>query len=383
MMSAKTYFAERISSDIATRIDAFWNSFVAHRSKIDAYLRGDRSFDLPRFMIDGLATIAPNIMWEFSGWEKGHRLCLTAEHRLGLTVLVHAICQRAPKLIDFAIFEGRIAIPPADLPMLMEGRTRKPFQIESWAVKPGQINCIDVDFTAQRGNLSDDELSDQASIALEFLLGEEKFKVWGGFVNPAPGLLPLKHDQVAESFSAKIETAYATLPTWPHSDPRWDEAPGIVAGSDSEEAADYPNFSDIQTISSSRDDFVQGLAGGIWWFRSERYSRFGETFCYLKIEDDNLRLTVAERGKLEDRLNLQLRGPGYGGSVGGGSGRRYAYIFLALADIAKGVDTVLATARAANVPKRSWLMCFDNYLTDQFLPVWPDSPPPPQRPRKN
>jgi hypothetical protein len=111
-------------------------------------------------------------------------------------------------------------------------------------------------------------------------------------------------------------------------------------------------------------------------FWSGRFSRSAETFCYLKIDRGGplRRSAVGKRIKLEDALNQALRPGRLGCVIGGGSGRRYNYIDLALIDVLRP-RMRYAVLRGGMKTRRAWLF-FDDALARNGS-MWPDSPPPP------
>ena len=67
-----------------------------------------------------------------------------------------------------------------------------------------------------------------------------------------------------------------------------------------------------------------------------------------------------------------------GGQIGGGTGLRYSYVDLALTNVEGAMDALIPVLRAANLPRRTWLLFFDADLGDEWIPIWDDAPPPPR-----
>ncbi len=114
-------------------------------------------------------------------------------------------------------------------------------------------------------------------------------------------------------------------------------------------------------------------------FYSERYSRHGEIFCYLKLDgsgglDEE---KFPDRASIEDALNETLIPKCVGCVIGGGTGLLYSYIDLALADVDAAVPLILSRLRAGNINRRTWLLFFDACLGDEWIGVYDDSPVPP------
>jgi len=143
-------------------------------------------------------------------------------------------------------------------------------------------------------------------------------------------------------------------------------------------ADDYPQRQDL---------FVAiGTNQGLWralhednGFYSERYSRHGESFCYLKL-DGSAGLDeekFPDRASIEDALNETLVPARVGCVIGGGTGLRYSYIDLALADVDAAVPLINSRLRAGNINRRTWLLFFDAPLANEWIGMYDDSPAPP------
>jgi hypothetical protein len=114
-------------------------------------------------------------------------------------------------------------------------------------------------------------------------------------------------------------------------------------------------------------------------FSSTRYSRFGETFCHLKIDREGWSPNAAfdDKEDLEDAVDAALMRVGLGTLVGGGTGLRYFYLDLALLDVEGAVPLLREVLQDGGVSVRSWLLFFDSALADEWVGIWDDSPAPP------
>lgn len=114
---------------------------------------------------------------------------------------------------------------------------------------------------------------------------------------------------------------------------------------------------------------------------SKRFSRFNETFCYLKLDGKDAALEgFADKAAIEDALAAAFAGTGLGAVIGGGTGFRYSYIDLALIDVEKSIPLLRETLQRGRVAKRSWLLFYDDELAAEWVGIWPDSPEPPGLP---
>ena len=115
-------------------------------------------------------------------------------------------------------------------------------------------------------------------------------------------------------------------------------------------------------------------------FRSARFSRRGETFGYLKVDGrDGLPHCWPDRGYLEDELTDLLESNQAGTVLSGGTGKIYAYIELVFRDVDSGARLVNAMLRKGGINKRTWILFHDDELADEWIGVYPDTPPPPSR----
>jgi hypothetical protein len=64
--------------------------------------------------------------------------------------------------------------------------------------------------------------------------------------------------------------------------------------------------------------------------------------------------------------------------IGGGTGIRHSYVDLALTDVERGVAATRAALRKGGLPKRSWILFFDDALAAEWIGIHDDTPPPPR-----
>lgn len=155
---------------------------------------------------------------------------------------------------------------------------------------------------------------------------------------------------------------------------------GIVLELTPEEKSDYRRQDDLLVGTTAFLPMWQRAHSELP-FASERFSRCGETFCYLKMDGgEGLDPQgFADRGEIEDALENALA-KDLGAVIGGGTGLRYSYVDLALLDVKKAVPAIREALRAGRLPKRSWLLFHDSALEAEWIGIWDDSPPPPGLP---
>ena len=136
---------------------------------------------------------------------------------------------------------------------------------------------------------------------------------------------------------------------------------------------DFPRRTDI-LVATTPDPSLWNCAHSGRRFYSERYSRHGETFCYLKVDTSD---TPTDTARLSTILDEALRKTGQGCVFGSGEGQRYVYVDLALTALRKGVQCIRETLADSELPRRSWLQFFDSSLRGEWVGVYDDTPPPP------
>jgi hypothetical protein len=261
---------------------------------------------------------------------------------------------------------------------------------------------VDLTFESAAFPSPDDRQAQLAAfVATESLLGEEVLDKWIGAISVEPvrragtiGRLlgragrdrqgvPL--DRLRPTVTALIEGMIEQLSPEPlyaaaPADPDRDDRQWSCFKAEPTEREDYPRWSDLFVAVTPWPDVWQA-AHNAPGFLSERFSRCGERFCYLKIDGSDVGdMTFADREAMERALDAALVPARAGCTIGGGTGRRYSYIDLALADVGPGVEAVRRVMRDGRAPRRSWLLFYDAEWVDEWVGVWPDSPPPPAVP---
>ena len=148
--------------------------------------------------------------------------------------------------------------------------------------------------------------------------------------------------------------------------------------SEPEACSEYAAQDDVALASGALPEMLKCfLEGAPLW--AKRFVRGGARVVYLKTDAGGASFEdrVARRAKLEDDLATSLSARRLGAVVGNGLGLRYAYVDLALAPEPAALSVVCEVARSAGVSRRSWLLFCDSDLADEWVGVWPDTPPPP------
>jgi hypothetical protein len=371
----------RARAGIERRIDAWWSAFAKHAPRIDALFKQRERWDLPAWMHEHLHPIAPELMWEFApGLRGGHRLVLTPEVARHLRPLVDVVLARAPALEGWEFYAHRL---PENVAMTMgtvEARAGVDFRGFRASVRPTDDGGVDLTyFSPNVRTIGDERAKSAAFVATETLLGEHVLDLFVDVIEVADR--PRVGDDIdLESLSATVSRHLETerrrlspAPFYERDDLMW-----TLWELKPEDAPDYPHQVDLFVGTSGlKEMWTRAHSGRA--FASSRFSAFGETFCFLKIDraeglDEEL---FANKSEIEDALDAALKRAGLGAHVGGGTGRRYSYVDLALRDVERAIPVVRDTLRRGKVPRRSWLLFFDATLRDEWVGIWPETPPPP------
>jgi hypothetical protein len=394
-MFAETDAEQLRRQAVLTAIDAWWEAFRENEPALRTVIAGKGTLDLPDFMHQRLLAIAPELAWEFGpgAAEGNHRLAITPEQHYHLVPLAEEIAKRAPALPGWEFVDHRPPWPMSWASRLMSVRTGQ--ACEDWHVIVSRTSVghkLQFRFLVPGCRRSEDpEFLGRALVVIEVLLGEKVLREWVGpiLVDPlprqrafllfgkttvgTPNSIPV--ERLAQRASAEIDLIRSTLPEQPH----FLQSVGghWMYKSEPQPALDYEGQDDLYVSTGSVEGLYEGVRVGA--FSSRTFSRAGETFCYLKI-DGSAGLegsTFPDRGALEDLLDEKLNEATLGCRVGGGSGLRYSYVELALVDLPRAVELVRRILHDGRVPLRTWILFHDAALANEWLGIYPDTPPPP------
>ncbi len=382
--------ASRIDAPTRANIDAFWRAFEKIAPQLDDAFNQRAQFDIVGETSAALGPFA-SLEWEYGpGAEGGHRLCVTAGADPKALVLARAIARAAPVIPGWTFSDVRPAEEDDDVVrQKVEGRAGQALPDLQFRLFDDEAHLIGVEVIVPPK--TDSSLACVlAEISVSCLIGEADERIWIGGVRPgkpgggglfrkAPPTLSL--NELKSAISMMQRQIDANL-----RDDRWidvDLEKDAVAWSSLTASADPdapPVFRNDLMVAIT--PYPERLSAALTspQFHSRRFSREGETFAYFKIdgaEDGSL-------GELEDREDLEnliggaLREAGLGASIGGGTGRQYSYVELALiGDLNEGLEVMASALKAVGIGRNCWV-CFDEPGLELFyVPIWPDAPPPP------
>ncbi len=367
---------------LLTRIEAWWRAFAIKSGDLDRLFTNQSEWDLVGWMEQHLQSIDPRLMWEFGpGSTGGHRLVITPETDHHLRPLVDEILARAPTLPGWSFFSYRKSESAEHMAVAVKSRTGVEPAFTGIGLTAGECNRIDLAFQFPQAFLDGRHgvARSQAFLATESLLGEDLLTDWVGRLDAVGQVAePLPPGSIRRAFVTLAAGQRANIPARPFLG-RLESLSWTEIDLKPKKAEDYVHRYDLlAAVTCAPDMWRNAHSGELFW--SGRFSRSGETFCYLKIDRGGplRRSAVADRIKTEDALNHALRPAGLGCVIGGGSGRRYDYIDLALLDVRAAAEMIRSVLRQGKPnTRRAWIQFFDNILGAEWIGIWPDSPAPP------
>ena len=366
---------------ISHRIDQWWEAFRDKAADLDRLFHNQADWDLTDWMEQHLQSIDPRLMWEFGASANGHQLVITPETQYHLRPLVDEILSRAPALADWTFLQYRTPENVDQMKDTLRSRTGADPAFTGIALALGELNRVDLAFQFPRSFLESSTAiaHTQAFVAAECLLGEDMLSDWLGKLDAFDEVAqPLAAGAVPRAFTSLVAKQRSSLPTQPFMD-RLSALSWTDIELKPQEAADYAH----------RFDLTAGITGALELWRnahsdqrfwSGRFSRCGETFCYIKIDrtSHSQGASVEERFKLETELNTALMERRLGCGIGGGIGLRYTYVDLAVIDVRAAAGVIRdVLQRTPFGTSQAWLQFFDTTLGTEWIGLHPHSIEPP------
>ena len=189
---------------------------------------------------------------------------------------------------------------------------------------------------------------------------------------------PLPAGALPRAFTAVVAKQRSRLPPAPFLE-RLDSLSWTGIELQPKEARDYAHrFDLLSALTGAEELWRNAHSDQLFW--SGRFSRCGETFCYVKIDRAShpQGSTVEERTQLEAQLNQALMPQRLGCAIGGGVGLRYTYIDLALLDVRAAADVIRKVFQQSTlVSPRAWIQFFDHALAAEWIALAAASGAPP------
>lgn len=381
---------------VLDQIDGWWQSFDKRAREFEAHIRGRRPLpidELANWVDDGLNKINDNLLWEL--WPGEDDRCLfiiTPELDHYKRPLVRTIVEMAPELHGWQFLPSRPALSVDVLESIFEARTGLNIPETKVLCVRSSRNVVNVTFFSDSFSGENDREDIETAYCLcEYLLGEETLNKWVGnistsVINTSAGRIVHMFDRDKQSdmsntcslseFSQAVDKVVLEIRM------QVDDQPLRLQTL----SAPYPLTVQEDSVPSRRRNYVSAkpkiiesiVTNGI--FYSERFSRHGEHFAYLKIGDDDA-MSFADFVALREAVDAGLRQAAAGcvfgfGSSTDGDESGSLYIDLALEDIDKAIECVRQTAYEQKLSANSWLFFFDTELEQEWIGLHADSAAP-------
>lgn len=370
---------------IRDRITGWWKEFGTKTGDLLDFFSQKNRWDVPGWMRRHLQAIHPALMWEYGPAvkAKGHRLVITVESKSHLRPLAEEILKAAPRLEGWEFYGYRLPESYEAAMDTVKARTKGDITQTEFSAEPGAFHRIDCVFASPR--YETDEQCDKAFgdvfVAVECLVGEENLNRWIGALQVIPWkqrkgkLSPIREFRTV--VDRQIAAVTASLPKKPVHQLQ-EEGNWALYKLEPEKKADYAAQEDM-FVGKSMNERLWQNAHRKAPFDSVRYSKAGETFCYVKLDGrEAAKELFKDKAAIEDALEEALRGADVGCFIGGGTGLVYSYVDLSVADLNKAVPIIRRVLQKGKVNKRSWILFYDTDLEWEWIGIWDDSPPPPR-----
>lgn len=360
------------------RIDHWWNEFQRRTDDLDAMFQGARDWDVVAWMESQLLEVHEDLSWEFrpSSVSGRHELAISPDQNPALVELAKQVLKRAPKVNNWQFDVYRKAIRIEDCLQRTVDATGIDLSNTTVSVHEGQANQIDFVFHFDRLPADEDVLFEAMLIATEMLLGEQQMMQWAGTfdaIDQVPAddakMRFVRLSQVPQAFETVQENIKNRLDDEPYVN-RIDQLQWAAFKLKPSEAIDYAGRDDLLTAMTCDPDLTAATFEA-QAFASERFSRTGETFCYIKVDERGaVDSGFAEREDMEEAIRSTLESQELGCLVGSGTGLRYTYLEVALTDLDEALMAIRETLQEGQVSRRSWVLFHDAALHNEWFPIY-------------
>jgi hypothetical protein len=347
------------------RIQTFWKQLQADAPMLIQSTRNSDSSKLVDWMDKYLGEIDQHMMWEFGPSVNApnvFRLCLSTEGRNELEPIMSTIVNGAPPISGLKLIAGRERMPSSNVSTMFA--TRAPssnlgeISMPPYTVKctPNQINQIDVVVGSPTFSDKTKDVDRQiAFLITDLVLGENDTDKWLGAIIAEPTTTPIPKFQPEasaksfyEAFQKAKEKIRDAMPAAPYYAIAKPEGAGLCK---------MPG--NRLTLRGYFDPVTNALINPAD-FRSERYSKNNERFCYLRVTDVRGMENVEKRDVVENDLDDKLRAAKVGCIVGSGfGGQRTVYFDMCISDFDKAIPLLRTYCAKKNLAKKATLLFYD------------------------
>lgn len=359
--------------------------------------------ELATWVDDGLTKINENLLWEL--WPGDNDVCLfiiTPELDHFKRPLVKTIIEMAPELEGWSFLPVRPALSVDVLESIFESRTGLRIPETKVSCLRSSRNVVDVTFFSDSFSGANDRDDIETAYCLcEYLLGEDTLNKWIGnisteVINTSASRivnlfgrdkqLDISHTKSLSEFAQAVDRVVLEIKVQIDDEPLRLQnlvTPTLISFKDEELQPMRRTF-----VSAKRNIIESIVLNGI--FYSERFTKHGEKFCYLKIAESDQTTSFEAFAALRKKVDEELRAEECGCVFGWGASPKsaafnpaesgmaplaasYLYVDLALEKIEESIVVLRSIAEREKLSESSWLLFFDTELEQEWVGLFPET----------
>lgn len=360
------------------RADVFADEFAKDAPMIAKALEESRSSVVVDWVKKYLTPIDPHLRWEAGpGSQPGtYDFTVTCEQRREFQPIVDTVIRKVnrKKIRNWQFWGARKPVPPDTIDNAFVARGGKVPSFKTDVITDTD-NSIAMTFTSRdfSGNDTRKDLG-CASLLIELALGEDNLNHWVGRVSTKKGTTKSRSvlsdtRAFVSAFEKQKKGILAKLPTKFYWELRPPEQQALVR---------YNPKSDDKAERKTLITWLPGFerAAGSRLFSSERFSKNGEVFCFLKARGVGELVLPEKREPLEKLIDKELRAAKVGCMIGAGSGTLESiYIDLCLPSVEQAVPKLKELCATLKLPKNTRLHFYDPEYRYEWIGMYEDTPP--------
>ncbi len=370
---------------VLDQIENWWQLFAKRSKEFESHIRGRRPLpidELANWVDDGLNKINENLLWEL--WPGDDDTCLfiiTPEMDHYKRPLVKTIVEMAPHIEGWSFLPVRPALSVDVLQSIFESRTGLSIPETKITCVRSSRNVVDVTFFSDSFSGENDREDIETAYCLcEYLVGEDTLNKWIGtittqVINTSAGRIvslfdrdkpiDMSHTKSLSEFAQAVDKVVLEIKLQIDDEPLRLQTLQPAELLTFEDAASR-SAATRRTFVSAKKDIVESIVlNGL--FYSERFTKHGERFCYLKITGGELLVATEWFVKLRGQVDQQLRAAEAGCVFGFGHDAEHLFIDLAVENFEVAIVVLRNVAQQEKLPVNSWLLFFDTELEQEWI----------------
>lgn len=356
------------------KIESFWKRFKDDSNKLDPSKNlTEATKYAPRFMLNQLMWIDERLLWEIGMDHFNPKKCsfTVTTNDESTRPIINTFFAKAPKLDNWNYYSYYQPYPPNVIQSEMLRRFKSKVTAFSTSCRVNDINMIEVIITSPDFKTEEDKESQElATNILKLTLGQETFDKWVGSIFLEKKDVKTPVNAGAAELVKQVTEAKAAIANSLPAKHYWQIDKGR-----------FDKFALLRKEEIEKTPLAKGVinfykATSYKPFYSQRYSKTGETFCFLVFYDikDDPKLDLQPiLDDFNDSLEENKCGCALGSDYVAGD---FWSIQLILSDVQKALPALQAVATKHKLSKNSWIFFHDAILQDEYIGLYKDSPVP-------